>query len=204
MPDPVTLGPPLRDPDEPWRLSWGCGPVVQEPWHHSDARWWPGMAIDADPDMATWDHVGDIVAGLPWADGTFGAVVTHHALQMLTWGDLVPALEELRRVLTPGGTLRVSVPSLIAAIEAFMEDRPEHFLVDDRHEATLDGKFCMYVTQGGSTRTVFTAAWLDVLLRRAGYRDTRLVEHHETVHGPEWITELDSRPDESIFMEARR
>ncbi len=207
-PGPLTLPPPIRDPNEPWRLSWGCGPVVREPWHHSDIRWWPGMEVDADPDLTTWDHVGPITGprneGLPWTDLTFAGIVANHVLQALPWPDLVPALMELRRVLTHDGVLRVLVPSLLGAVGALVRREADHFQVADAHESSLDGKFCMYVSQAGATRSVFTVAWLDELLRRAGFSEVVPVSYGTTLLGPPWIIELDSRQDESIIFEAKR
>lgn len=199
---PPTL--PGKGLDEEWRLSVFAGPVVREPWHHADVRHYPGYQIDDDPTVATWDCVTPIQRGLPWADGTFAGVVANHGLQALTYGDLVPALVELRRVLARGGTLRILVPDLLAGIRAFNERRPEHFVVADEHERTLAGKLCLYVTQGGATRTVFTEEWLVELLGRAGFTEIAPTGPGETVYGPSWITELDSRPEESLHVECRR
>ncbi len=203
-PPPVVLGPPIRDPDAPWRLSWGCGPVVCEPWHHSDIRWWPGMEVDSDPTLTTWDHQGPIQVGLPWADGTFAGIVAHHSLQALPWPDLMPALVELRRLLARGGTLRLSVPDLLAGVDSLGRNEAEMFAVADVHEASVDGKFCLWVSQAGATRSVFTGAWLTELVTRAGFAEVTRCAHGETAYGPEWITELDNRPAESLYVEARK
>jgi SAM-dependent methyltransferase len=52
--------------------------------------------------------VGDVVAGLDVADAAFDRVVAIHVLEHLH--DLPPALEEVRRVLKPGGLLEVVIP----------------------------------------------------------------------------------------------
>lgn len=199
----VTLPPRRVDRDAPWRLSWGSGPVVVEPWHHSDIRWWPGMEFDRDPEVTTWDHVGPIAAGLPWDQETFGGIVANHSLQMLPWPELVPALAELYRVLAPRGVLRLLVPDVLRAVGALVHRDPAHFQIADEHESSIDGKFCMYLTQAGATRSVFTRAWLTELLRRAGFVDVEVCAPGVTILGPAWIVELDSRPDESIVIEAR-
>lgn len=172
------------------RLHWGCGFDVASGWENSDV------------DRHGQQHVGDIRDGLPYDTGTFDYTVTHHALQMLPWAALVPALTELRRVTTPGGWLRLSVPDLVAAIHAYGDGDHDHFRIGDDHERSIDGKFCMYVTQAGSTRTVFTVPYAEELCARAGWR--HVVQSAPGVTGSPWpdIVALDGRPTESIFVEA--
>lgn len=200
----IVLPPPLRDPSEPWRLSVGCGPVVREPWHHADARHWPGMATDSDPTLTTWDYVGPVQNGLPWADLTFGGVVAWHMLSMLEWPDLLPALVEMRRVLAHGGVLRVGVPDIRRGLAALTAGDAEFFQVADYHESSIDGKFCMWLTQAGASRSVFTGLWLTDLLHRAGFSEVDTAEVGVTKLGPTWLTELDDRPDETLVVEARK
>lgn len=170
-------------------LDWGCGPALADGW------------VGSDQDDHGQEHVGDIRDGLPWPDGTFTHVISHHALQMLPWAALVPALAELRRVTRPGGWLRLSVPDLLAAVDAYLTGDLEHFRVDDRHESSVDGKLCMYLSQAGATRSVFTGAWLEELCGRAGWTDPRAVETGKSGSMFD-LSVLDTRPDESVFVEA--
>lgn len=175
----------------PARLSWACGPESREGWHHSDLSAWPGMERGRD-------HFGPIQHGLPWADGTFDYVVSHHGLMMLPEVDLVPALVELRRVTTSGGWLRVSVPDMLGAIAALRRADRGWFPVE---ADSPEQAFCLYVTQGGATRSVFTRYRLVRLLVDAGWSPNECAFGLTKSPHPE-ITELDSRPNESLFMEA--
>lgn len=172
------------------RFQWGCGQTVTAGW------------VNSDRDDHGQDHVGDIRNGLPFDDAEFDVVVSHHALQMLSWPELVPALAELRRVTTRRGWLRLSVPDLLAAVYAYETGAAGHFQIDDANEKTLDGKICLYLSQGGGTRSVFTYGWLDELLDRAGWVNPQRVRYGVTSSPWPDITSLDSRPDESIFVEA--
>lgn len=172
------------------RLSWGCGPVALDGWEGSDV---------ADHGQS---HVGDIRDGLPWPDGTFNAVASNHALQMLPWPDLVPALTELRRVTALGGWLRLLVPDLLLGVRSFYHRDAAVFLVSDEIEESLDGKLCVWITQAGSTRSVFTPGWTVELLRRAGWLSPRIVPYGITRSGDPELVALDSRPDESLIAEA--
>jgi SAM-dependent methyltransferase len=172
------------------RLHWGCGPKPPTGW------------VNSDRDDHGQDHVGDIRYGLPWDDDTFDHVVSHHALQMLSWPELVPALAELRRVTRPGGWLRLSVPDLLAAVSAHETGDADHYQIDDANETTIDGKLCLYVSQAGATRSVFTGLWLEELCVRAGWVNPQRVGFCVTSSPWPELTSLDSRPAESIFVEA--
>ncbi len=180
------------------RLSWASGPVVREGWHHSDERFWLGM--EPNPPGYANDHVGRIQDGLPWADATFDYCVTMHGLMMLPEPDLIPALVELRRVTKPGGWLRVSVPDMSRAIGAWLNDERGWFPLEAED---IDEAFCRYVTQSGATRSIFTEYRLAHLLAKAGWAGVTEESYRFTLTACRGITELDSRPDESIFMDAR-
>lgn len=158
--------------------------------------------VNSDRDDYGQDHVGDIRDGLPFEDGTFAYVISHHALQMLPWAVLVNTLTELRRVTMAGGWLRISVPDLLAAVDAYDAADVDHFQVDDQHEKTLDGKLCMYLLQAGATRSVFTAPWLVELCQRAGWAGPHQVPFAATSSPWPGIVSLDGRRAESLFVEA--
>jgi SAM-dependent methyltransferase len=171
-------------------LHWGCGPTVAAGW------------VNSDRDDHGQDHVGDIRDGLPFDDGTFDHVVSHHALQMLGWPEVISALGELRRVTRPGGWLRLSVPDLLGAVCAYEIGDPGHFQIDDDVQKTIDGKLCLYLSQAGATRSLFTPLWLEELCIRAGWINPRSVGFCATTSPWPEIVTLDCRPGESIFMEA--
>lgn len=183
------------------RLNWGCGPDVHPGWSHSDIAPWPGMC-DAHGDG--WgDHIGAIQDGLPWHGATFDYVVSHHALQMLPETDLVPALDELRRVTKPTGWLRLGVPDFERAIRAWASGNLGWFPLD---ASDVDTALCVYTTQGGTTRSLFTVGRLIGLLRDAGWSTVKPAVAGLTWTPPHYrgITDLDNRPDETLYVEAQR
>lgn len=66
----------------------------------------------------------------------------------------------------------------------------------------IDTAFCLYVTQGGATRSVFTSRRLLRLLVGGGWERVLQAAPGHSRSPFEGITELDSRSNESIFMEA--
>lgn len=168
------------------RLNVGCGPVQPDGW------------LNLDPDEQ-WS------AGVWPPDRWLEAegAVAHHVLQMVAWPDLVRWLDVVRLSLEPGAWLRVSVPDFPGAYAAALDGDSDWFPIADELEPSIDGKLVCYLTQCGATRSLFTGPLLCDLFRRAGF-----VEVHETGHartsGPVWLTQLDSRPAESIYVEGRR
>jgi subtilisin family serine protease len=150
------------------------------------------------------DITGDIRDGLPLPSESLACVVAIHALQDLPYLDVVPALRELRRVLRPGGVLRVAVPDLERAIRAYLRGDRAYFYVPDTDAVTVGGKLVAQLIWYGSVRTPFTYDALEELLERAGFQDVRRCAFHQTVHGDPEIVTLDNRERESLFVEALR
>lgn len=179
----------------PVRLNIGCGPVQPDGWWNidHDQAW-------ANP--LTGATLADPLGTLPTGDDTAEGAVAHHVLQMVPWPNLVQWLTEVRRVLRPNAVLRLSVPDLLGAMEAHDRGDRAWFPVAPEHEPSVDGALCMYLTQAGATRSVFTSDWLAELLLRAGYRRAWRTSCGNTL-GPKWLADLDSRPAESIYVEGR-
>lgn len=93
--------------------------------------------LGADADL----RVADLGGPLPFPDGAFDDVVASLVLHYLEdWG---PTLAELRRVLTPGGRLIVSVehPFAITLMQRLAVDKPDYFQTRNRTEEwTLGGQ----------------------------------------------------------------
>lgn len=173
-------------------LNIGCGDVIAdlERWVNVDVVPRRGALLIVD---------GEI----PAMDDTFDGAVAHHVVQMIAWPELVPWLAEVLRVLKPGAALRVTVPNLLAAMNARHLGRRDWFPVEGE---TVDEKLCVYLSQNGATRSVFTPDALALLFDRAGFvgvctRTSWADEHHEVDSYTDWLTALDSRLDESFILE---
>jgi predicted SAM-dependent methyltransferase len=172
------------------RLNLGCGPVTPGGWVNIDRDHYDGLQ---------WR--GDVVEGLPYPDHSADGAVANHVLQMVAWSELVSWLTEVRRVLQPFARLRILVPWLAVSFDAYRDNDRDWFPIDPLHEPSLDGAFCMYLTQAGATRSLFTEPWLIELCERAGFREAHRCEFRQT-NGPPWLTWLDSRERESLIVEA--
>jgi SAM-dependent methyltransferase len=189
----TAAGAPPRTLAAPRRLNWGCGDCGEPGWINSDIKEGPGVDISCD-----------IRDGLPIESDSLDYIVSVHALPMITYGDLVPVLKELRRMLKPGGVLRLCLPDADKGIHAYLSGDRSYFAVSDEDAATLGGKFILHMLWYGYSVSMFTSEFAHELLRRAGFGDIRNCRHRETASEHEGITELDNREPESFFVEATK
>jgi ubiquinone/menaquinone biosynthesis C-methylase UbiE len=175
------------------RLHWGCGTITSYGWVNSDVHGWPGV-----------DIVADIRAGLPMADDTFDYIVSIHALPELSYDELDHALSELRRVLKPGGVLRLGLPDMDKAIAAYRSNDVDYFLISDEEVKSLSGRMIVQLLWRGQSRSMFTTEFTAELLVRNGFQAIQPCSFRETKSGHTEITEFDNRPIESLFIEATK
>jgi SAM-dependent methyltransferase len=175
------------------RLNWGCGEHFAAGWINSDVKAHPGV-----------DLVADIRQGLPLDRDSIDYAVGIHVLPELAYPELVPALEELHRVLVPGGTLRLALPDLRRGIDAYLAGDEDYFKVGRDEVASLGGRFVVQMLWYGYSRSLFTADFALELLERAGFEDVRQCSFGQTAAGIAEIVALDNREEESLFVEGRK
>jgi SAM-dependent methyltransferase len=174
------------------RLNWGCGDHVAPGWINSDLK--PGEQVDL---------VTDIREGLPLKSGSVDYAVSIHALPEFSYPELVPVLEELRRVLVPGGTLRLALPDLDRGIAAYQAGEETYFKVGPEEVGSLGGRFIVQMLWYGYSRSLFTVDFALELLDKAGFTDVRACPFGVTASGIPEIVELDNREEESFFVEGQ-
>jgi SAM-dependent methyltransferase len=175
------------------RLNWGCGEHPQAGWINSDIKSTPGIDISCD-----------IRAGLPLPSDSIDYAASIHALPEIPLGDLVAVLSELRRVLKPGGVLRLALPDLDRGIRAYLANDRDYFLVPDQDAATVGGKLVTQLLWYGWSRSLFTHDFTEEILRKAGFSEVLECSFRETRSRFPEIVELDSRERESLFVEAAK
>ncbi len=175
------------------RLNWGCGSHIAPGWINTDLKKSEGV-----------DLVADIRDGLPIATGALDYAVSIHALPELSLSEQVPALQELLRVLRPGGVLRLALPDLGKGIEAYLRGDLEYFKVEDSAASSVGGRFITHMLWYGYSRSLFTPDFAAELLAKAGFADVRERAFGETGSQFPEIVGLDNRAEESFFIEGSR
>ena len=92
-------------------LNAGCGPNIVPGFMNIDCYWRPGILC--------WD----LTRALPFGDSSLKGIYSEHCLEHLTYEDAGKALREFRRVLSPGGHLRVVVPDVELYIDLYVRAR---------------------------------------------------------------------------------
>jgi len=175
------------------RLNWGCGPFPSYGWVNSDIM--PANGVEV---------VADIREGLPLPSDHFDYITSIHALPELSYAELDFALQELRRVLKPGGYLRLSLPDFNKALAAYQTHDIDYFLIGDDVIKCLSGKMIVQLTWFGRSRSMYTEEFIHELLIRNGFQSVSLCAYQTTSSPHAGITELDDRPLESLFVEATK
>jgi predicted SAM-dependent methyltransferase len=173
------------------RLNWGCGSSPAPGWLNSDRRSHNGV-----------DVVADVREGLPLDAESIDYVFSMHALQEVPFDSVVSVLGELRRVLRRDGWLRLCLPDVDKAIDAYRRRDAGHFRIPDEDASTLGGKFVVHMLWYGHSRLLFTRDFAEELLLRAGFREVHQVVFGETASPWPEIVELDDREWESLYVEA--
>lgn len=180
----------LDDNVQTIRLNWGCGPVIVPGWLNIDRVARPGV-----------HSAGDIRDGLQLRDDSVDYAVAMHVIQDLPYLDVLPALVELRRALKAGGVLRLGVPDLERAIDAWRRGDARYFYIPDEEVSTLGGKLIVQATWYGSVRTPFTWDFLHELGLRARFAEIRRCTFRHTHSAWPDIVALDNRERESLYVE---
>jgi SAM-dependent methyltransferase len=201
------------------RMNFGCGSVQPDGWVNVDKL---------DPDLGwSWTDWADAppVDGLHWIDirpmefhdpeacgggpggfppsweAAFDYIVANHSLSDLAHHELPAALAELHRVLKPGGVLRVLVPDLLGAVDAWSKGNEDWFPQDER-TGDLSAKFCTFVTWYGTVGSVFTPGYLHSMLMPLFYVPSRKTE--PTICDDPEIASLDGDRTTALIMEGRK
>jgi SAM-dependent methyltransferase len=174
----------------PVMLNLGCGPNVAPGWLNIDLVPAPGAVR------------GDLRAGLPLDDASVDGIAAIHVLQDLAYPDIAPALAELRRVLKPGGVLRLAVPDLDCAIRAYLSGDDAYWYVPGEHAKSAGAKLVTQIIWYGSVRTPCTWDFLREWLLAVRYRDVLRCAFGATHSRLPQLARLDNRERETLFVEA--
>ena len=167
------------------RANIGCGSIQPGDWYNLDM----GLLHDAQ----NWD------VRRPWlGPDLFDYAVCSFMLQELNHHEIPGALENMMAILKPGGTLRILVPDVRNAIDAYQRADEAWFPQDDR-TGGLEAKFCTMLTWYGTVRSVFSRGYLQDLCRP--YGSVHCCAFRETVSGHPGIIDLDSRKKEALIVE---
>lgn len=140
------------------------------------AKYVPGM-VNVDGNLFRKKDIWlDVTLGLPFRDNSLHGVYSSHLLEHLSVQEVRRLLTQCYRALKPGGVLRLVVPSLEYAIQAYIRDKPA-LLPDwpDRYRS-IGGRFNNLMLCRNQHVTLLDFTFAEELLKDAGfsliYRET--------------------------------
>ncbi len=155
--------------------------------------------VNTDANPLRKPHVWmDVRNPWPFRAHSLAGVATSHFLEHLFDDELSSVLQNVYRILRPGGFFRISVPSLEKAVEEYVASgRNGAQGLEERGQ-----KFHLICHWHGAHHQVFDFGRLRKLLLLAGFVDIKKYEFPESGFCTcEEVEEIDRHPDESLFVE---
>jgi SAM-dependent methyltransferase len=151
----------------------------------------------------------DAAARIPCATGSAAAVYSSHMIEHLDRAEARAFLAEVRRVLSPGGVVRIAAPDLSLLVRGYVESGDADGFVAGTHMGlsrpaglrdwarwTLVGpRHHLWMYDGGS---------LTRLLREAGFVEAAVLPPGSTMIAEPGPLDLSERAAESVYVEAVR
>jgi predicted SAM-dependent methyltransferase len=167
------------------QLNLGSGPYRLDGWLNVDI-------IGMRPDLH-WD----LRRALPFPDGSARSVFLEHVLEHIPLAGVMYVLSEARRVLRPGGVIRVGVPDLGRYMKSYAGDRS---LVNELRPGRPTALLAVAeVAQFHGHVSAWDDETLVAVLRAAGFEDVENKAWGESRLDPAPDTEL--RRAESVYAE---
>ena len=209
------------------RINIGCGLTPTEGWHNYDNSW--SIRLSRVPALGRLLRAVGWISGrqlefiefasrssikranaskrIPEASNSVECVYASHMLEHLSKTEAEGFLREARRVLRPGGVIRLSVPDIRLQAEEYLEHNDaERFLrrteLGRERPTTLVGRLVYLVVGDRKHQWMYDGASLCELLNQAGFRDAKVMSSGTTVIEDSEPLDLKERSYESVVVEA--
>lgn len=149
----------------------------------------------------------DAVNRIPEADNSVEVLYTCHMLEHLERGEAKRFLQEVRRVLAPGGIVRIAVPDLHFHAENYLKDSNADAFVENLFMASPKvvgwfGKLKYLLVGERHHLWMYDGESLCRLLADAGFKQPQILEAGTTTIPNPGKLDLAERAPESVFVEA--
>lgn len=151
----------------------------------------------------------DATRHLPLPDESVCVIYSSHMLEHLGQADARVALAEFRRVLKPGGVLRLAVPDIRQIVETYLasgdaDQLMAKSLLGRERPRGIAGYFRASLIGDRSHRWMYDGPSLIRLVESIGFVDAvELAAGRTTISSPGRL-DLHERADESVYIEAHR
>ena len=177
-------------------LNLGCG-----------AKYVPGM-INVDGNIFQKKDVWlDVTLGLPIPDNSVKGVYFSHLVEHLSGAKVRRLFSECHRVLKQGGALRIVVPSLEYAIQAYLRDRPSLLPEWPDQYSSSGGRFNNFMLCRNQHLMMFDFGLLHELLSETGFSNVVREHAKRSRYFRTEYMQFESDPalkDVSLYVEAEK
>jgi predicted SAM-dependent methyltransferase len=178
-------------------LDVGCGPQMHEQFINLDYGWRPGL-----------DACWDIRKGLPLDDASVRGIFTEHCLEHIPLGSADAVLAEFRRVLRPGGRVRIVVPdgelylTRYADVLAARTAKRLPYADEDPHRGIYSPILSVNrIFRAHGHQFIYDYDFVRRLLEDHGFVDVRR-EQYRSGQDPVLLIDSEHRRIESLYVEA--
>jgi SAM-dependent methyltransferase len=150
---------------------------------------------------------GNVTKGLPLEAGSVEVLYSSHMIEHLDQEEAKQFLQEARRVLCPGGIIRLAVPDIRMRIEKYMSNFDADAFIASTNMArprprTLARKIGILLVGARQHQWMYDGASLSRLLESSGFVSPRVLMAGETrIYEPGDLN-LHERSNESVYVEA--
>jgi len=209
------------------RINIGCGQSPTEDWENYDNSL--GLRLSKIPMLVTIiSAIGllsqkqmefinfarnsnirwaDAAKHIPQEDNSVEVLYSSHMLEHLDRDEVVSFFKEARRVLMPGGIIRLSVPDLRLHINKYLEHKDADQFIDSTLLSTpkpksLFGIIKFAIVGDRHHKWMYDGKSLCGLLESAGFVNPRVLKPGKTTISDPGTLDLEERVDESLYVEA--
>jgi predicted SAM-dependent methyltransferase len=170
-------------------LNVGCGVNLHNEFINLDYDWRPGVLC--------WDFT----KRLPFSDGTFEGVIAEHCLEHISREVCEKVLCELRRILRPNGTLRISVPDAELYLDLYVQAKKQDVIFPYPEKDWIPIDYINLVFSGCGHLFAYDSKALARALKRAGFESTTKVSFMQG-RDKRLLVDSEEREPESLYVEA--
>jgi hypothetical protein len=209
------------------RINVGCGQTPTKGWRNFDNSL--SLRLAKSPlfakllrnigliDLPQWQFIlfarangieyGDSTGQLPLADGSVEILYSSHMLEHLDRTEAVSFLMEARRLLVPGGVIRLAVPDLGRLVGAYSRDGDADAFLELTglcvpQSRSFSQRLRLLVTGQRHHLWMYDGPSLCTLLARHGFVDPRVLPPGQTSIRDNHSLDLFERARDSVYVEA--
>lgn len=203
-------------------VNFGCGLTTGPAWINYDAS--PTLRLQrlrlvgslfqrlTNPVFPKNVQFGDVVSGLPLASGSCDLVFSSHVLEHLARNDLLKALDEVYRILKPGGVFRSVLPDLEREVTFYLKNGSTEACSDFMLSAGLGlearprGWLALIKTAWGNTQHhwMWDYKGIEKSLNECGFTSVRRAEFKDSQHSEFREVELADRWEGCLGFECEK